>query len=99
MKPKYCGIIWYKSEDDYKKALSIFKDSFKLPATYKDFLVGFDKAAAFARFNGMIPIKAELDPYTFSAWCEERSLNIDATGREFYANWKAREHLRKKGEF
>jgi len=95
--PKAIGIVWYKNEADYKKALSIFEDSFKMPDTYEGFLKGF--ALAFAAFEkrGTIPVKAELDPETFPDWCVTRSLHVDATGRAEWGAWKALEYLREKG--
>lgn len=97
MKPKVAGIVWYKSSEDYHKVLLIMEDAFKLPDTYEDFLKRFGESVAFAEMNGMIPVKAELDPETFPAWCKARSLNVDATGRETYANFVAYEYLRDNG--
>jgi hypothetical protein len=97
--PKAVGIVWYKNEADYKKALSIFEDSFKLPATYEAFLRRFAEAVAIQERSEAIVVRAELDPETFSDWCAARSLHVDATGRAEWGNWKAAEYLREKGIF
>lgn len=94
---KAAGIVWYKNAGDYAKALSIFTDAFLLPPTYQEFLVDFDRSVAMAEAMGWIAVKAELDPETFSAWCESRSLNVDAHGRAEWGSLKAIEYLKSRG--
>ena len=95
--PRAAGIVWYENEEIYNKALSIFEDSFKLPATYQGFLVQYAAAVRICKQRGFIPIKAELDPSTFPDWCAARYLHVDAAGRAEWGNWKAMEYLRENG--
>jgi len=95
--PKAAGITWYKSKEDYQKALSTFEDAFKLPTTYEAFLKQYEVGVAIAKQRGFIPVKAELDPATFPDWCAARSLHVDAHGREAFANEVAVAFLRDKG--
>lgn len=84
--PQVAGLIWYKSKEDFLRARAIFTDEFLLPDTYEEFLVRFAEGITRWEAEGYTVIKAEFDPGTFVAWCNERSLNVDAHGREAFAH-------------
>jgi hypothetical protein len=96
--PKAAGIIWYKSKEDFIKAHAIFTDAFLLPDTYEDFLIGFANAVRRIEDSGYVVVKAELDPETFPTWCKERTLNVDAKGREAFGHAAALDFLKKSGK-
>lgn len=83
---KSIGVVWYKSKEDFLKARAIFTDTFLLPDTYEEFLVRFAEITAKVEAGGGIVVKAEVNPETFSAWCKERFLNVDANGRAAFAS-------------
>lgn len=96
--PKAVGLIWYKDKEDFLKARAIFTDAFLLPDTYEEFLIKATELIAKIEASGMPVVKAELNPETFPAWCKERSLNVDAKGREAFGNAAALEFLKKSGK-
>ena len=96
--PKAVGLIWYKDKEDFLNARAIFTDAFLLPDTYEEFLIKATELIAKIEASGMPVVKAELNPETFPAWCKERSLNVDAHGREAFGNAAAIEFLKKSGK-
>lgn len=96
--PKVVGLTWFKDEGDFKKALSLFDNAAaEMPLTYEDFLIVFDEAMKKVRDEGLIPIKAEIDPESFLSWCRARNVKSDHWGRLLFCNETAVSYLRSRG--
>lgn len=91
---KIAGIFWYNDEIAYRQARSIFKDAFNMPDTYKDWKAGVKTLSEKFKREGWTLVRAEFNPDTFPAWCEERGLNIDAKARMSFGDYVAGEYLR-----
>lgn len=57
-----------------------------LPLTYADWLGKAQKGFDDLRAQGIIAVKAYIDPDTFPDWCRARGLDINAKARMEYAN-------------
>ena len=77
-------IAWYRPED-YNVLRLLFKDGHKLPLTYEDWEQQVYEIIDQAKIQGIVVIKAYIDPKTFPNWCRARDLNIDAKARERFA--------------
>ena len=83
------GIAWIRKED-YAALIRIFKDgdvfdswetwSKRAEATEKEF-----------QREGVIVLRAYLDPATFAAWCAARHVNTGREGRSLYGREWAEE--------
>ena len=71
------SIAWYRP-DDYNVLRLLFKDGHKLPLTYEDWEQQVYEIIDQATSQGIVVIKAYIDPKTFPNWCRARDLNIDA---------------------
>jgi len=87
-------IAWYRPED-YKVLRLLFKDGHKLPLTYEDWKRQVDENIDQATSQGIVVIKAYINPKTFPNWCRARDLNIDAKARERFTTEFADQQQRK----
>lgn len=79
------GIPWYDRED-YSRILSIMEDASLLPRSYDQWLQKAESVERAQKAQGMIAIRAIIDPSAFQAWCRARSLNVDAKARAMFAS-------------
>lgn len=91
---KVGGVVWYTTETDYFRALAVFEDALNMPATYDDWMGQVEQLIEYAKRDGWVLVRAELDPNTFPGWCKSRGLNVDAKARVAFGNEAAAEHLR-----
>lgn len=82
------GLVWYRKED-YDAARAIMADADLLPLTYDKWRYGAAKTEAKLSAQGHKVIRAIIDPTEFPLWCRARGLNVDAKGRNAFANDKA----------
>lgn len=95
--PKVAGVVWYKDEETYMKALSIFEDGDSLPRTYQEFILCHAYATQEAEERGFVALKAEIDPDAFLAWCGSHNIQPDRNARMAFADEVAADYLRSKG--
>jgi len=80
------GIAWFKDELTYRRALAIFTDSENMPATYEDWKGLVGRQCEEIKGAGNIAIRADIDPETFTDWCNGRGLKADSQGRTAFVN-------------
>jgi hypothetical protein len=78
------GISWYKPED-YDRMKRMFKDGWKLPDTYEEWLAEAEKAAAQLTAQGFVVVRSPLDPKAFPEWCRARGLEMTGETRSVYS--------------
>jgi hypothetical protein len=91
------GIAWFKDEPTYRKALAIFTDSENMPATYEDWKALVGRQCEEIKGGGNIAIRADIDPETFTDWCNRSGFKADSQGRMAFVNHVELEH-RKTGK-
>jgi hypothetical protein len=79
------GIPWYRRED-YPRILEIMADREVLPPTFNEWRKRASQVEGGAKAQGMIVVRAVIDPDKFSDWCRARGLDIDARARTSFAN-------------
>jgi hypothetical protein len=79
------AMTWYRSED-WDQLLAIFEDAHRLPASHAQWLQRADAQCRQYENSGTVVEKVNIDPKTFSVWCRQRSIKIDAEARTRYAN-------------
>jgi len=84
MAKRAVGISWYKPED-YDRMKRMFKDGFRLPDTFEEWLDRAEKAAAQLTADGYVVIRAPLDPETFPKWCRDHGLEMTTETRSIYS--------------
>jgi hypothetical protein len=75
------GIAWFKDELTYRRALAIFTDSENMPATYEDWKALVGRQCEEIKRGGTIAIRADIDPETFTDWCNGREFQANSQGR------------------
>ena len=80
------GIVWFKDEHTYRRALAIFTDSENMPATFEDWEVLVRRQREEMKRVGNIAIRADFDPETFIDWCTSRGFQANSQARTAFAN-------------
>ena len=80
------GIAWYKDESTYRTALAIFTDSATMPATYEDWKALVGRECEEIKGAGNIALRADIDPETFTDWCNGHGFIPDSQGRTAFVN-------------
>ena len=91
------GIAWFKDELTYRRALAIFTDSENMPATYEDWKALVGRQCEEIKGCGNIAIRADIDPETFTDWCNGRGFKADSQSRTAFVNYVELEY-RKTGK-
>ncbi len=91
------GIVWFKDEPAYRRALEIFTDSKNMPATFEDWKALVGRQLEEIRRVGNIALRADFDPGTFINWCNSRGFQANSQARTAFAEHVVLEH-RKTGE-
>src|SRR4051812_29083997 len=73
-------VLWYR-RDDYKRVLDVMTDAHLLPPTFDKWLHIAEQVIESSKRQGLLPVKAHIEPEPFPDWCRKRGLDIDATGR------------------
>lgn len=79
------GIPWYRREQ-YERVRREMTDGGKLHASFDDWLRAAEQTEQQLKRRGITTVRAHIDMDQFVAWCRERGLNVDASGRNTYAN-------------
>ena len=80
------GIAWFKDELTYRRALAIFTDSENMPATYEDWKALVGRQCEEIKGVGNIAIRADIDPETFTDWCNVHGFRTNSQGRTAFVN-------------
>jgi hypothetical protein len=80
------GIAWFKDELTYRRALAIFTDSENMPATYEDWKALVGKECEEIKRIGNIALRADIDPETFTDWCNVHGFRTNSQGRTAFVN-------------
>ena len=80
------GIAWFKDELTYRRALAIFTDSENMPATYEDWKALVGRQCEEIKRVGNIAIRADIDPETFTNWCNVHGFRTNSQGRTAFVN-------------
>ncbi len=80
------GIVWFKDEPTYRKALAIFTDSENMPASYEDWKALVGRLCEEIKSAGNIALRADIDPETFTDWCNRHGFRADSQGRTAFVN-------------
>jgi len=91
------GIVWFKDETAYRRALEIFTDSKNMPATFEDWRALVGRQLEEIRRVGNIALRADFDPGTFINWCNSRGFQANSQARTAFAEHVVLEY-RKTGE-
>ncbi|HEY3277499.1 MAG TPA: hypothetical protein VGJ94_12835 [Syntrophorhabdaceae bacterium] len=75
------GIAWYKDESTYRRALEIFVDSRNMPAKYEDWKAIVKRELEEIKRIGNIALRIDINPETFTDWCNLHGLRPDGQGR------------------
>lgn len=79
------GIVWYKDELAYGRALELFTDSRNMPATFADWKALVERQLDEIRHAGNIAICADFSPQSFIGWCRSRGFQPNSQAREAFA--------------
>lgn len=79
------GIVWFKDEFAYRRALEIFIDSQNMPATFEAWKTLVGRELKEIKDAGNIAVRADFDPETFIDWCSVRGFQANSQGRLAFA--------------
>ena len=80
------GVAWFNDELTYRRALAIFTDAENMPATFEDWKALVGRQCEEIKGSGNIAIRADIDPETFTDWCNLHGLLANSQGRSAFAN-------------
>ena len=80
------GIAWFNDELIYRRALAIFTDSEKMPASFEDWKALVERECKEIKGAGNIAIRVDIDPETFTGWCSAHGFRADSQGRLAFVN-------------
>ncbi len=80
------GIAWFKDELTYRRALAIFTDSENMPATYENWKALVGRECEEIKRIGNIALRADIDPETFTDWCNVHGFRTNSQGRTAFVN-------------
>lgn len=79
------GIVWFKDESAYRRALETFTDSENMPATFEDWKTLVKRQLEEIKSAGNVAIRADFDPETFTGWCNSRGFQANSEARSAFA--------------
>ena len=80
------GIAWFNDERIYRRALAIFTDSENMPSSLEDWKALVGRELEEIKGAGNIAIRVDIDPETFTDWCNVHGLRADSMGRTAFVN-------------
>jgi hypothetical protein len=80
------GIAWFNDELIYRRALAIFTDSKNMPASFEDWKALVERELEEIKRAGNIAIRVDIDPETFTDWCNLHGFLADSQGRTAFVN-------------
>ena len=80
------GIAWFNDERIYRKALAIFTDSKNMPASFEDWKTLVKRECEEIKRAGNIALRVDIDPETFTEWCNLHGFLANSQGRTAFVN-------------
>jgi hypothetical protein len=80
------GIAWFRDEHTYRRSLAIFTDPMNVPATYQDWQTLVKRQCEEIKGGGNIAIRADINPETFTDWCNAHGFLTNSQGRTAFVN-------------
>lgn len=80
------GVAWYKDEVTYHRARGVFADPENMPSAFEDWKALVGRQCELIRGSGNVPLRADIDPEAFLAWCELRGFPPNSAGRIAFVN-------------
>jgi hypothetical protein len=80
------GIAWFKDEAAYRRALAVFTDPGNMPASFEDWKALVGRQCELIKASGNVALRADIDPETFTAWCDSRGYVANSQGRIAFVN-------------
>ena len=93
MKISHVGIPWYRRED-YQRLIEIFEDGEAFSNSFDGWLEAAEQFERNAKKNGIVPVRALIDPDEFPVWCRANNLRVDGEGRKRFASETAHQIAR-----
>lgn len=90
------GLPWFSSKD-YAEALHVMADARMLPKSYDQWLLEAEQFEASLIESGQRPVRVEIDPHGFVAWCIFHDMDADSVARQRFAAYVAAEDKRARG--
>lgn len=91
------GILWFKDEAAYRRALELFTDSKNMPASFENWKSLVKRQLEEIKHAGNIALRADFDTATFVNLCRSRGLQPDSQARTAFAEHVVLEY-QKTGE-
>jgi hypothetical protein len=88
------GIVWFKDEATYRRALATFSDPENMPATFEDWKALVKTECELIKGTGNVALRADIDPETFAAWCASCGYEANSRGRIAFVNHVELEYLK-----
>jgi len=79
------GIVWFKDELTYRRALESFTDSKNMPDTFEDWKTLVGRQLEEIKRTGNMAIRADFDPETFIHWCNSCGFQANSQARTAFA--------------
>jgi hypothetical protein len=79
------GIIWFKDQLAYRRALDIFTDAKNMPATFENWKTLIKRELEEIKHAGNIALRADFDPETFLGFCNSRGFQANSQARAAFA--------------
>ncbi len=79
------GILWYRNELAYRRALEVFTDSHNMPATFENWKTIVKRELEEIKNAGNIALRVDFDPETFVAFLRSRGFQPNSQAREAFA--------------
>jgi len=70
----------------YRRALAIFTDSENMPSSFEDWKALVGRELEEIKGAGNIAIRVDIDPETFTDWCNLHGFRPDSQGRMAFVN-------------
>ena len=87
-KVQVLAMVWYR-EADFDQLMAMFIDRAKLHRTFLQWQDSAEQGRKRLLRQGHVVVKAHIDPGTFPAWCAAHGHQLDANGRNAFANAEA----------
>lgn len=84
------GMVWYSAQD-FDEIKAMMKDGHKLHRTYAEWQQAAEQGERTLGGQGNLVVRAHLVPDAFCEYCRVHGLDLDAHGRNHFANWVARQ--------
>jgi len=88
---RLAGIAWYRA-DAYARVVALMVDGASFPKTHPSWRQKAGRMERELRRQGMTPVRVELDPEAFGAWCRVHRIPPDSDARSHYLEERVGRH-------